>query len=356
MATPQFIQKAYIAFFNRPADKAGFDFWQGTDLPDQALLDQFAQSPEYLSDYAGKSNKQIIEMVYKNLFGREPEQEGWDYWAKQMDDGWVTVGNAAYEILGGAQGTDKTIIDNKTAAAQSFTSALNNAANADAYAKAGDNGVGNLAKEWLSEVDAGSTQFNPAAVLSALVNANSGVQVHAIDFGDNNLFKSTSATLTLSTDGSVSDVIKLSGPGYGTSRELNVANFDADNDYLDFSFYGAKWVGAVPKGFGGGEVAGDTNEQLSRAAFDNWIAESPFPRASLSQGDKYITLTPSSSSSSTEYKIDLWTVKGSYADARHLPDVSTPALRDDPKDIALTVGYIDLDCLIDGTFVADIVL
>ncbi len=355
MATPQFIQKAYIAFFNRPADKAGFDFWQGTDLPDQALLDQFAQSPEYLSDYAGKSNKQIIEMVYKNLFGREPEQEGWDYWAKQMDDGWVTVGNAAYEILGGAQGTDKTIINNKTAAAQSFTSALNNGVNADAYAKAGDNGVGNLAKEWLSEVDAGSTQFNPAAVLSALVSANSTStpgptpdpdNVYDFDFSSLGL-----NTYPLSVDEGVSDMIKFSGPGYNMEfgGVLEVANFDTNDDYLDFSSYGAKWIGAAEDIV---YVSG-TGEILNIPTYDDWIAGSPFPRTGWNEGDKYITLLPMSYPGVYQggllYGIELWTVQGDYADAIYPPDIY------DPTDRFDIIGYIDLNGEIDNAIMAHIV-
>ncbi|MCL2022558.1 MAG: DUF4214 domain-containing protein [Betaproteobacteria bacterium] len=177
MASSQFIQRAYIAFFNRPADKEGYDYWRNYSGPDQDLLDLFAQSEEYLSDYAGKSGVEIIETIYKNLFGRLPDDEGWNYWEAQMNAGWVTVGNAAYAILGGAQGTDLTTINNKTTAAQAFTAALDTASEIVAYANAGANEMGHVTKDWLATVSYTNTSLSTAqanldSVLTTLVDAD----------------------------------------------------------------------------------------------------------------------------------------------------------------------------------------
>ncbi|MCL2021681.1 MAG: DUF4214 domain-containing protein, partial [Betaproteobacteria bacterium] len=65
MASSEFIQRAYIAFFNRPADAEGFYYWLGYSGHDQDLLDLFAQSDEYRSDFANKSNREIIAIVYQ---------------------------------------------------------------------------------------------------------------------------------------------------------------------------------------------------------------------------------------------------------------------------------------------------
>jgi|GEM_PF-2183063 len=175
--TDDYIQRAYIAFFNRPADAEGFNYWRNHTGTEQDLLDLFAQSDEYRSDFANKSNREIIAIVYQNLFGREPETEGWDYWEAQMNAGWVTISNAAYAILGGAQGTDLTTINNKTTAAQNFTASLDTPDEIDAYAKAGVNGVGNLAKDWLATVSYTSDSldaalYNGNSVLNALIQAN----------------------------------------------------------------------------------------------------------------------------------------------------------------------------------------
>lgn len=325
MATPEFIQRAYIAFFNRPADKAGFDFWRGTDLPDQALLDQFAQSPEYLSDYAGKNNKQIIELVYKNLFGRGPEQEGWDYWAKQMDDGWVTVGNAAHEILGGAKGTDLGTVNNKTKAAQAFTNALDTAPEINAYAKAGDNGVGNVAKEWLAKVSDGSTSLSTAqanlnSILTTLKNADAPVgpaqppkdNVYVID-------GNSADTITLPATPNVKDTIKWSGSF--DNGHLSVTNFESV-DHLDFTAYGASAI-------------------FSSTLVNNVAASQKWHGGlSLTAGCKYISLTRTDAST-TEYKIELWTLQGNVLDAYGGSTFSVGPGPEQP-DTAQLIGYVDL--------------
>jgi serralysin len=155
------IQKAYIAFFNRPADPDGFDYFQHYSATYADLLHDFSQSEEYTSDYAGKSNTQIVAQVYQNLFGRAPENEGLNYWTTQMKAGWITPANVAYEILGGARGTDKETIDNKVTAASAFTSALETTAEIDAY-QSGHPAVGPKVRAWLAAIGADSKSLNSA--------------------------------------------------------------------------------------------------------------------------------------------------------------------------------------------------
>ena len=174
------IQKAYIAFFNRPADVPGMTYWLSYPGDAQDLLNEFAQSAEYLSDYAGMTNMQMVTKVYNNLFGRNPEPAGLTYWVAQMDAGYVTLANVAYEIMGGAQNEDAMIIDNKAIAAQAFTDALVTPEQIAAYNNAGPNGMGGEAKAWLAAVDE-STESVAAAnaelgnLLQSLVDADSGV-------------------------------------------------------------------------------------------------------------------------------------------------------------------------------------
>ncbi|MCL2635144.1 MAG: DUF4214 domain-containing protein [Betaproteobacteria bacterium] len=324
MATPDFIQKAYIAFFNRPADKDGFNFWQGTNQPDQALLDQFAQSPEYLSDYAGKSNKQIVEIVYNNLFGRGPEKAGLDYWAEQMDKGWVTVGNAAYEILGGAQGTDLGTINNKTQAAQAFTNALGATAEINAYAKAGDNGVGNVAKEWLAKVshDNGSlntAQTNLNGILTTLKNANPASPTPK----DNVYVVDGNSLDTITLSGSLSETIKWTG---FDNHKVTVINFGY-GDKLDFTAYGTYAI------FSSTLVNGIAEERAIHD-IDGFGIE----------GTKYITLTRPDAST-TVYKIELWTQHGNQIDAYgvvYSGGYTSNSPDDGKPDTAQLIGYVDL--------------
>jgi TorA maturation chaperone TorD len=118
------IQNAYVAFFNRPADVAGLTYWSSYAGSSADLLNTFAQSAEYKSLYSGMNNTQLVNAVYQNLFGHAPDIAGLTYWVTQLDQGKLAIGNIADAINKGAQGTDATIIDNKTTAATEFTKAL----------------------------------------------------------------------------------------------------------------------------------------------------------------------------------------------------------------------------------------
>ena len=161
------IQKAYIAFFNRPADVPGLNYWLGYTGDEQDLLTEFSLQAEYLSDYAGLTNLQMLNKVYNNLFGRNPEPSGQTYWLAQMDAGYVTIANVAFAVLGGAQNEDLDTINNKVEVATAFTTALDTPAEIDAYNKAGTNGVADLAKNLLKTVD-----YSDASKAAALADVD----------------------------------------------------------------------------------------------------------------------------------------------------------------------------------------
>jgi len=375
MASPEFIQRAYIAFFNRPADAEGFYYWlynhQG---PDQDLLDLFAKSEEYLSDYAGKSDVEIIQTIYQNLFGRDPEPDGLNYWVGQMTAGWITVSNTAYAILGGAQGTDLTAINNKTTAAQAFTDALGTAEKIDAYANAGDNSVGHFAKDWLATVsytDASVTTalnyLTPSSsghFFETLIYANLPPKNYVIDkLGLDEIDEYTgiiqmAIVITLSTNPNAQDTIKWNGHfnNYDSHRVLNFDTTSATGqDCLDFTAYGASWLGAATLNDDGYAIDMSPTESPSPWGGDyRWMADSIFPtflQAPLNTDDTYITLTRPNTSR-TEYKIELWTIKGDYADAYYY-DHGGAMHATEAKDTAQLIGYVDLGFEIDLSVVGN---
>lgn len=168
------IQNAYVAFFNRPADVAGLTYWSSYAGSSGDLLNTFAKSAEYNALYAGLNNTQLVNAVYQNLFGRAPDPAGLTYWVTQLDTGKVTIGNAANTIQTGAQGSDKTIIDNKVAAATAFTTALDTTAEIVGYAGASSSLLGQV-KSWLSGVTADSASLEAAkTALQALTDTIKG--------------------------------------------------------------------------------------------------------------------------------------------------------------------------------------
>lgn len=174
------IQKLYVAFFNRPADYYGLQYWDGViaksgnaDAVIASLAATFAQSKEYTDTYAGQNTRQIINNIYKNLFGRPAEEAGLEYWNAEVTAGRVTLSNAVLMISGGAQNADKIAYASKVTAATSFTNALDTTDERLGYAGEKANAV---AKQFIAGVtDAASlaTAITPAN-LDATVNQSIG--------------------------------------------------------------------------------------------------------------------------------------------------------------------------------------
>jgi|GEM_PF-1450401 len=110
------VQRSYIAYYNRPGDPGGVEYWAnrldgGESL--NTLINSFANSPEASALYEGVSTADLIVLVYDQSFGRTPDDGGRDYWAGRIDSGELTPGEALLTIVEGASGDDLLIIDNK---------------------------------------------------------------------------------------------------------------------------------------------------------------------------------------------------------------------------------------------------
>lgn len=122
------IQQLYVAYFNRPADVDGLQYWttvvqqQGGQL--NAVADAFSRSAEYIAAYAGLSNRQVVNQVYLNLFGRPAEEAGLAYWTDLLDRQAIGVANVVTTVGAGAQGSDLVAYRNKVTAAENFTAGL----------------------------------------------------------------------------------------------------------------------------------------------------------------------------------------------------------------------------------------
>ncbi len=129
----QGISDLYIAYFNRSPDLEGLMYWfkelnNGSWTLSQ-VSSSFTQQPEYRAAYpAGSSNRDFVAQIYANLFDRVPDDEGWDYWTSDLDNGSprdvfiLTVINGAYAPTGGAD--DKALLNNKNAVSLYYTEQL----------------------------------------------------------------------------------------------------------------------------------------------------------------------------------------------------------------------------------------
>ena len=215
------IQNAYVAFFNRPADVAGLTYWSTYAGSTADLLNTFAQSTEYKNLYSGLNNTQIVNAVYSNLFGHTPDVAGLTYWVTQLDQGKLAIGNIADAINKGAQGTDATIIANKTTAATEFTKALDTTAEIVAYAGVNSTGL-DAVKAWLAAVTSDS---------ATLTNATSTATLTSITTTVLNNVASTGSTFTLTanrTDNGTANVFSapdiFNGPSGTYLQSLNTGD------------------------------------------------------------------------------------------------------------------------------------
>ena len=131
------VQKLYVAYFGRPADRDGIEYW--TDALDMRAItladvsDSFAASQEYHDTYAGLDNRTIVSDVYENLFGRAADETGLNYWAGLMDRGIISIDDVVRDVSEAAVGADSTAFNGKVAAASMFTLRLDEPDEVAAY-------------------------------------------------------------------------------------------------------------------------------------------------------------------------------------------------------------------------------
>lgn len=131
----ELIQKFYVGFYGRPADPDGLSFWAGQADADgwPSVRDAFANSAEanefvFNDPATGQpyTNAELVTNIFNNLFGRDPDAAGLDFYVEALDDGTMTMATIVHNIIDGAQNEDLTVMNNKVEVAQYFTDNLGN--------------------------------------------------------------------------------------------------------------------------------------------------------------------------------------------------------------------------------------
>jgi hypothetical protein len=130
-ASLDLVQYAYIAFYGRPADLAGQEYWadqldaNGGDLA--GIIDAFSNSPEYDAQYGDLTNEELVAALYQQILGREADAEGLAYYVGELESGARTKGAIALDILNGplnnpeAAPEDAATLANRKDVADQFT-------------------------------------------------------------------------------------------------------------------------------------------------------------------------------------------------------------------------------------------
>ncbi len=114
------VAKLYIATFNRAPDKAGLDYWvNDSGLSIEQIASSFFDQPETKKLYPeGSSDEFFVKSIYRNVFGREPDEAGLKYWVEQLKTMPRSVMLEA--VKNGAIGKDAILMEQKLAKAKEF--------------------------------------------------------------------------------------------------------------------------------------------------------------------------------------------------------------------------------------------
>ena len=122
------VQSAYIAYYGRAADPGGLSFWldqlSNSDGNLGAITDEFSSSQEFLDRYSDQDNIELVDSIFEQLFGRDPDPEGQRFYVESLDSGSRSLASITLDILLGAQNEDRVIVDNKVQVADYFTELL----------------------------------------------------------------------------------------------------------------------------------------------------------------------------------------------------------------------------------------
>ena len=118
------LTKLYIATFDRAPDAQGLQYWLNSGLDMESIAKSFFDQKETQAQYPqGYSYKRFIYNVYNNLFQREPDAEGLEYWLRSLESNRVSRSLFILSVTNGALGDDADILTNKVLVGLAFVDA-----------------------------------------------------------------------------------------------------------------------------------------------------------------------------------------------------------------------------------------
>jgi len=113
-----YVQKAYVAYYGRPAEPDGLGYW--ADRMDRAgqsldaIIQAFGYSAEFNRRYGGLGYTQLVTKIYQQALARNPEQGGLNYYVGELQAGRRTLQTITLDVLNGATtAPDSTVVANK---------------------------------------------------------------------------------------------------------------------------------------------------------------------------------------------------------------------------------------------------
>lgn len=83
--------RLYSAYFLRNPDHSGLSFWiekRQAGWSIERISTEFAAAPEFVQRYGSLDDGQFIDLVYRNVLDRRPDQAGRSHWVSQLGRGY----------------------------------------------------------------------------------------------------------------------------------------------------------------------------------------------------------------------------------------------------------------------------
>ncbi|WP_426116485.1 DUF4214 domain-containing protein [Pseudomonas sp. DSP3-2-2] len=174
------VQQLYIAYFGRPADTIGLNFWatqiDAANGSIAAVQAGFSASTESQALFGNKSTIDKVTAIYQNAFGRAPEPAGLAFWVAQLDSGKVTQAQASWTIQQSAGAGDAAVVQAKLVAAQAFTAQIDTTAEIVGYQGTGAADAGRAFLATVVSAATGATAVTnaPSALATAVAAGGTG--------------------------------------------------------------------------------------------------------------------------------------------------------------------------------------
>jgi hypothetical protein len=241
------IQGVYVALFGRPADPTGLTFFKGVtnDGADLSAIGDLSTTKEYTDRFVGQTNVQIINSIYQSLFGHPADAAGLNFFIGELLAGRQTIQTIAINILDGAQGTDKEIVDRKIAAADAFTAALDTTAEIVGYTgnAAAASGVAFLATVTATAPTAAQVDAAVAAAVAAGGGAAGNTFTLTTTVGESVMGTSADDTFSATTNKA-----GLAGTPAATFNTGDMVDGAGGNDTFNIIATGGAGAATVPAG------------------------------------------------------------------------------------------------------------
>ena len=124
-AANEWVQKAYVSYYGRPADPGGLGYWAGRMDAEggslSSIIASFGNSDEFNRRYGGLSYVALVTKIYQQALGRDPEPAGLDYYVGELQAGRRTLQSITLDVLNGATGLDALTVANRLDVANHYT-------------------------------------------------------------------------------------------------------------------------------------------------------------------------------------------------------------------------------------------